>query len=161
MLLLKLTIYYLLFVYTHFRNSLTDRNLRQEPKFIVFLSQLLLLLKFCHFCKTDNPLVETIVDGSALIVESNCGNANCGQKRTVWRSQPMMPGSKVNAGDFLQSFSILVSGGSPAKVIHMFQHMGLAGISEETFYRHQRVCTVCTCLFPCVPFRSRRLMCYM
>ena len=73
----------------------------------------------------------------------------------------MMPGSKVNAGDFLQSFSILVSGGSPAKVIHMFQHMGLAGISEETFYRHQRVCTVCTCLFPCVPFRSRRLMCYM
>jgi hypothetical protein len=81
--------------------------------------------------------------GSALIVESNCGNANCGQKRSVWRSQPMMPRSKVNAGNFLQSFSILVSGGSPAKVINMFQHMGLAEISEETFYRHQRVCTVC------------------
>ena len=84
--------------------------------------------------------METTVDGSALIVESNCGNPTCANKRSVWRSQPLMPGSKINAGDFLQSFSILVSGGSPAKVIHMFEHMGLKGISYETFYRHQRVC---------------------
>ncbi|XP_028403949.1 uncharacterized protein LOC114526538 [Dendronephthya gigantea] len=120
------------------RDSFGSENLRQEPKFIVFLSQLLLLFKFCHFCKTDSVLVESTADGSALVVESNCGNANCGQRRSVWRSQPLLPGSKVNAGDFLQSFSILVSGGSPAKVIHMFQHMGLSGISLETFYRHQR-----------------------
>ena len=103
----------------YFRNSFGHTNLRQEPKFIVFFSQLLLLFKFCHFCKTDNPLVETSTDGSALIVESNCGNVNCGQKRSVWSSQPLMPGSKVNAGDFFQSFSILVLGGSPAKVIHI------------------------------------------
>jgi hypothetical protein len=128
--------------YTHVRNTRDDENLRKEPKFIVFLSQLLLLFKFCHFCKTDCHLVETTVDGGALIIESNCGNPTCANKRSVWRSQPLMPGSKINAGDFLQSFSILVSGGSPAKVIHMFEHMGLNGISLETFYRHQRVCIV-------------------
>ena len=121
--------------YTHVRNTRDDENLRKEPKFIVFLSQLLLLFKFCHFCKTDCHLVEMTVDGGALIIESNCGNPTCPNKRSVWRSQPLMPGSKINTGDFLQSFSILVSEGSPAKV-------GLNGISLETFYRHQRVCIV-------------------
>ena len=33
-------------------------NLRAKPKHIVFLSQLLLLFKFCHVCKADNPMVE-------------------------------------------------------------------------------------------------------
>ena len=109
-------------LYTHVRNTCDDENLHKEPKFIVFISQLLLLFKFCHFCKTDCHLVETTVDGGALIIESNCGNPTCANKRSIWRSQPLMPGSKINAGDFLQSFSILVSGGSPAKVIPMFEH---------------------------------------
>ena len=116
--------------------------MRQEPKFIVFLSQLLSLFSFCRFCKRDDPLVEKSTDGSALIVESTCANPNCGQRRNVWRSQPLMAGSKVNAGDFLQSFSILVSGGSPTKAINMFRYMGLSGISHETFHRHQRVCII-------------------
>ena len=100
---------------------------------------------FAVFAKQTTPLSKqdgsASTDGSALVVESNCANQNCSQKQSVWRSQPLMPGSKVNAGDFFQSFSILVSGGSPAKVLRMFQHMGLASISESTFYRHQRVCT--------------------
>ena len=55
-------------------------------------------------------MVETSTDDSALSVESNCGNPNCNQEQSIWRSQPLMLGSKVNAGDFFQSFSILVSG---------------------------------------------------
>ena len=41
------------------RVYIKDENLRKQPKFIVFLSQLLLLFQFCHPCKADNPLVET------------------------------------------------------------------------------------------------------
>lgn len=48
-----------------------------------FYFHLVLLFKLCHFCKTDHALVETDVDGSTLAVESNCGNANCGQKRSA------------------------------------------------------------------------------
>ncbi|CAB4027620.1 Hypothetical predicted protein, partial [Paramuricea clavata] len=36
-----------------------DGNIRTEPKFIVFWTQLLLLFKFCHSCKSDNPLIKT------------------------------------------------------------------------------------------------------
>lgn len=117
-----------------------DTNLRQEPKFIVFLSQLLLLFKFCHYCKTDNPLVEARKAGTAVVITTNCPNPKCGRQQDVWRSQPLMPGSRVNAGDFLLCFSILVSGGSPSKVIHLFQQMGLSGISLTTYFEHQRVC---------------------
>ena len=35
-----------------------DSNLRKEPKFIVFFTQLLALFKFCHACKHESPLVE-------------------------------------------------------------------------------------------------------
>ena len=61
-------------------NSSGNESLRQEPKFIVFLSQLLWLLNICRFCKRDSPLVETTIDGSALIVESTCANPNCNQR---------------------------------------------------------------------------------
>ncbi|KAK3755170.1 hypothetical protein QZH41_010695 [Actinostola sp. cb2023] len=38
---------------------INNDNIRTEPKFITFLSQLLILFNFCHFCHAPNPLVET------------------------------------------------------------------------------------------------------
>eukprot|EP00794_Sanderia_malayensis_P001009 gene1009-biopygen255 len=40
-------------------NLQPEKNHREQPKFIAFLSQLLLLFTFCPSCKTDNPLIET------------------------------------------------------------------------------------------------------
>ena len=47
-----------------FRVFCEDSNLRKEPKFIVFFTQLLAIFKFCHVCKFDNPLVEVQENGT-------------------------------------------------------------------------------------------------
>ena len=127
-----------------FRSS---KNLRQEPKYIVLHSHLLLLFKFCHNGKADNPLLETTTDGTLLVVKTSCANPSCGQQQCVWKSEPLMPRTKVNPSDFLLSFAILLSGGSLTKVVNMFRLMGLAGISMDSYYRHQSVCMIYTVMF--------------
>ena len=122
-----------------FRVYIKDNNLRTQPKFIVFLSQLLLLFKFCHFCKAENPLVETRQVGTMAVVTSTCTNAKCSKKDVIWRSQPNMPGTKIAAGNFLLCMAILLSGSSASKVLQLFKHMGVACFSLNTFFRHQRV----------------------
>lgn len=96
-----------------FRNP--RENIRKEEKYIVFQSQLMLLFKFCHVCKADNPLVEMVTDGTLVVVKTTCGNPACDKRNNIWKSQPLLPNTKVNAGDFLLSFAILVSGGLPPK----------------------------------------------
>ena len=120
------------------RVYITSDNLRTQPKFI-FLSQLLLLFKFCHFCKADNPLVETRQVGTMAVVTSTCTNKKCSKKDIIWNSQPNMPGSKIAAGIFLLCMAILLSGSSASKVLQLFKHMGVACFSLNTFFRHQRV----------------------
>eukprot|EP00795_Rhopilema_esculentum_P017912 gene17912-biopygen685 len=78
----------------------TDGNLRTEPKFISFLVQILLLFKFCHFCKSDNPNIKATKCGTMLIVRSHCINPAC-LKEDLWRSQPKMTGTNIPAGNFL------------------------------------------------------------
>lgn len=116
-----------------------DSNLRKEPKHIVFLTQLLLLFRFCHTCKADNPLVEVHQVGTMAVIRSSCTNPACSNKDSVWKSQPNMPGSGMAAGNFLLCFAILVAGGSASKVIQIFKHMGLSCITLHTFFKHQRV----------------------
>lgn len=115
-----------------------DDNLRTQPKFIVFLSQLLLLFRFCHFCKAENPLVETRQVGTMAVVTSTCTNKKCSKKDVIWKSQPNMPGTKIPAGNFLLCMAILLSGSSGSKVLQLFKHMGVACFSLNTFFRHQR-----------------------
>ena len=117
-----------------------DENLRTIPKHIVFLSQLLLLFRFCHSCKADNPLVETREVGSKAVVTTICCNPLCPQKTTMWHSQPMMPGTKISAGNFLICMATLLGGGSFSKVRQMFLHMGLGCVSLSTYVRYQKVC---------------------
>ena len=126
--------------------SIKDKNLHLEPKHIVFLSQLLLLFKFCHICKADNPTVETREIGTEAVVKTSCNNPEC-MKQSTWYSQPLIPGSHIPAGNFLLYLCILLTGGSATKVLQMFKHMGLGCVSLGTFFKYQRVCRFIECLY--------------
>ncbi len=120
-----------------------DGNLQTEPKFIGFLSQLLLLFQFCHSCKVDNPLVETKAVGSDGVVTVTCNNPKCTQKILTWHTQPLMPGrKKARAGNFMMCMSTLLGGGSFTKVRQMCLHMGLGCVLHSTYFHYQRVSTI-------------------
>ncbi len=122
-----------------FRVFANDENLRAEPKFVVFLSQLLQLFQVCATCKLPGVLVEVKEFGTMVQVETICNNESCPQRNNIWKSQPITPGTLTSAGNLLLSFAILVAGGTASKVIRIFKHMGLGCISLPTFFRHQRV----------------------
>ena len=118
------------------RLPLAGTNLRTEPKYVVFLSQLLLLFQICRLCKSDNPEIELQKCGTNISVKSRCHSCN---REFDWSCQPYLPGSQIRAGNFLLSFAIPVSGGSPGKVVKLFSHMGLGCISLKTYFVYQRV----------------------
>ena len=72
------------------------KNKRDEPKGIVFLSNLLLLFQHCHHCFCPNPHVKTIRCGTMLTIESRCNNC---KECFTWKSQPYLFG-KSPAGIF-------------------------------------------------------------
>ena len=114
-------------------------DVRREPKYIVFLSKLLLLFQFCHVCGTGNkPEITAEETGTGVVIKTVCNNSNC-RKEFTWTSQPFMPGTKMLAGNFLISMAVLFAGGSFTKVRQIFLHMGLACTSLSTFFRHQWV----------------------
>jgi hypothetical protein len=117
--------------------DITD-DIRKQPKFVVFLSQLLLLFKTCMICHESDPLLEVMQVGTMVTIKGRCRHPKC-EKDFIWKSQPLMSGTKIAAGNFLLSFSILMAGSSASKVLHVMKHMGLACISLSTYFRHQRV----------------------
>ena len=125
-------------LYSSFRVSKKDYNLRSEPKFIVFFTQLLSLFQICRECKSEKTLVEVNSHGTMAEVTTICVNPDCG-KKSKWYSQPLFPGTKIAAGDLLLSFAILVAGASATKVFRVFQHMGMTCVSLTTFFKYQRV----------------------
>ncbi|XP_073231855.1 uncharacterized protein [Porites lutea] len=123
----------------------SNNDIRTEPKHIVFLSKLLLLFQFCHFCRTGNkPDVTATQSGTAVTIRTTCSNPGC-RKEFTWTSQPLMSGTKLTAGNFLICMATLFAGGSFTKMKTIFQHKGLACVSLNTFFKHQR-----TWLFPTV-----------
>ena len=114
-------------------------NLRTEPKHIVFLSKLLLLFQFCHICRSEiKPTVTATQNGTEVVIKTACNNPSCGKDHT-WNSQPLLPRTRIAAGNFLLCMATLFAGGSFTKVAQIFQHMGLSCISLNTFFTHQRV----------------------
>ena len=114
-------------------------DLRTEPKFIVFLTQLLALFKFCPNCKMDGPLIEIYENGSMVTVKSTCHNQACTKKDVTWHSQTLITGTWIPAGNFLLSFTIPVARTSASKVLRVFQPLGARSISLRTFFAHQCV----------------------
>ena len=129
-----------------YRLSVKDKNIRTEPKHIVFLSQLLLLFKFCHICKAEKPTVERREIGKEAVVKTSCNNPEC-IKQSTWYSQPLIPGSHIPAGNFLLCLCILLTGGSATKVHQMFKHMSLGCVSLGTIFKYQRVCRFVECFY--------------
>ena len=125
-----------------YRLPMAGTNLRTEPKHIVFLSQLLLLFKFCHVCKTENPEVEAKQVRTEAVVTTSCSNPKCPKQENIWHSQPTMPNSQIPAGNFLLCMSILLAGSSATKVFQVFKHVGLCCVSLNTYFNYQRVSTI-------------------
>ena len=90
---------------SHYRTGQSG-NLRTEPKFIVFLSKLLLLFYICPACKSEKPFVEISTLGSMVEVTMQCHNPDCPSPRNTWQSQPQMRGTRMPVGNFLLCFSV-------------------------------------------------------
>ena len=125
-----------------FRLKVKDKDLRNEPKYIVFLSKLLLLFQFCRGCKGEDVLVEMHEQGTMVTIEMHCGNPDCLEKEFVWQSQPKIDNGRMGAGNFLLSFAILLAGASASKVFRVLSHMGVACHSLRQFFRHQKVSNI-------------------
>ena len=86
------------------RLSCDGKNVREEPKAIVFLSKILLLFQYCHLCFATNPSLNVLQTGTMLTIESSCSSCKGMFK---WDSQPHMLG-KFPAGNLLLSFATCV-----------------------------------------------------
>ncbi len=120
------------------QNLTSGKGDLEEPKHIIFLSQLLLLFKLCFICKADNPLIETRQTGTMVEVRATCSNQSCGHKY-IWSSQPFWKDTKIASGNLLLSMATLFAGSSITKVKRVFKHMGLSCVSFTTFFKIQRV----------------------
>ena len=96
-------------VFVSFRVPKEEYNVKNEPKFIEFLTQLLCLFQICRECKCNETMVEVNAHGTMAEIITICLNPDCG-KQTNWFSQPNFPATKIAAGNLLLSFGILVSG---------------------------------------------------
>lgn len=116
------------------RLDIDGKDIREEPKGIVFMSKLLMLFQFCHLCFFLKPEMTVTQTGTMLTIDTKC--SNCKQVFT-WKSQPFLLG-KIPAGNLLLSLAVLCAGASIKKVILVFKHMGILVYHEPTFYYHQR-----------------------
>ena len=92
----------------------------------------------CHFCRTENkPKLTATENGTEVVIKAECTNPSC-RKEFTWHSQPIMPGTKTVAGNFLLCMATLFSGRSFSRVAQIFQHIGFSCISLNTFFTHQR-----------------------
>ena len=87
-----------------YRLDLQGKNIREEPKGIVFLSKLLLLFQFCHLCFFSKPKLSVWQTVTLLTVESFC--RNCSQTK-VWKSH-----------NLLLSFAVLCEPSEKKETIH-------------------------------------------
>jgi len=121
----------LMFIYMF---DLKGKDLREEPKGIVFLSKLMLLFQYCHLCLAPAPVISVSQYGTLLNIDATC--QKCKQTYT-WKSQPFLL-NKFPAGNLLLSYAMLCAGSSVKKVLLVFQHMNLLVYHEATYYYHQR-----------------------
>ena len=109
--------------------------LHKERKFIIFSSNLLALLAWCHCpqCGCQDVTNQMREVGTLLILMLFCSSC---QARSVWHSQPYC--HYTPAGNILLSSAILFAGATAGNVLKVLEHMGVACISTRTFFRHQR-----------------------
>ena len=106
--------------------------LHKEPKYIVFHSQLLLLLSICHFCLSTAVTVTSVLKGSMLAAAIKCS-----KRKSIWEwcCQPKIRGYAV--GDILLSRATIFSGKLPKKSLRLLKSISIACPSARSFFRHQ------------------------
>ena len=129
---LVIIIYYFFF---HYSLSLKSGGvgLLKTPKFIVFLSNLLMLFRCYLACKADNPLVESKVMGTMIEVTTICASSTCSKRENVWTSQPYFERTRIPACNLLLPFSTVSAEGTGTKILRIFDHMGLSSSSLNKF----------------------------
>ena len=105
-------------------------TLQEEPKLVVFYTQLLSLFSFCFHCKAENPAVHMEQSGTMVKVFQNC---NMCKHIFQWQSQPFIFG-KYPAGNVLLSFATLMAGASISKLLLIFKHMNMCVYNVRTFF---------------------------
>lgn len=116
-----------------------DVTLAKERKFIIFESQLdILLRRDCALCGRPLTGLNKKVRGSGLFVSSKC---SCGNVFS-WESQPAS--GNMPLGNLLMAGAILFSRGNPCKALNIFKHMSVQAISERTFFLIQQIYLVPT-----------------
>lgn len=118
----------------NYRVEFKDKDVRTEPKGIVFLSHLLLLFQHCHYCFGSLPDLSVGQTGTMMTINAHC--KSCAQTY-VWKSQPYLMGG-FPAGNILLSFAVLCAGASITKISLVFKHMGILMYHKPTYYYHQR-----------------------
>lgn len=93
------------------------------------------LLKICPACSKPCEVVDVRTRGSVLRCKRIC---SC-NKETLWRSSPLVAGTKVASSDLLTSAAILFSGSTVEKALRMLGYMNLPVIDKKTFFKHQKL----------------------
>lgn len=109
----------------------TDSAGDEKTIFLVYLSELVKLLKYCPSCGSSITSLHKTTVGTMLTVGISC-ISECNQK---WRSQPML--HHMPAGNLALSSSILLSGGTYAQVSRMMKIMHSPCISRSQYNRIQ------------------------
>lgn len=111
----------------------THAEPHEEAKYIVFESKLFDLFKVCPSCGSGNVELDKRVVGTLIAISREC--LTCDERSETWESQPYF--GNTPAGNILLSGAVLFAGGSCATTLRILDHLGVASISERTFYRHQ------------------------
>ena len=111
------------------------KDVRVEPKGIVFISKLLLLFRFCHLSFFPNPVVSMRQTGTMVTIEAKCCNCN---EVFEWKSQPFILSKTTCWQPFTEFLQCCVLEVPSRKFYWSFKHMGVLAFHEPTFYYHHR-----------------------
>lgn len=131
-LIFKLTSQYFVTSLYHHRDDPEELPPQNEIKYLVFRSHLLSLFAACRSC---HQLCTSKVNqqiGTYISIKQSC--SYCGYEWT-WHSQPFIKDRP--AGNILLSASILFTGSTPTKVLHLLKCLQVACFTDRTFYYHQ------------------------
>ena len=103
-----------------------------EPKFLVFWSCLLPLLRYCFTCFAETTITGIKTRGSLISVSTKCKNNH----QNVWRSQPVING--YGGGNLLLAASILYSGNTYIRIFEMLKMINVQFFSSTSFYNIQK-----------------------
>lgn len=106
-----------------------------EDKYLVFISQLLLLFKFCRRPDCKSPIVNLVrkVSGTCLTIKTECLEGH----EDIWESQPRF--GLTAWGNYLLAASIFFAGEIPSKFLKVFKNLNIRVFSTRMYFKFQRM----------------------